>query len=117
MIVVPRWLFCPGAFGSWLLGQLAGAARTRLGERLLGSEQERALLAVGQAAIARTARELRPGGSDHEVEHLGAVVDQVFEARMPEGPLEDHPTILEALQAVATQLAVLGDPGCFVPGP
>jgi hypothetical protein len=31
---------------------------------------------------------------------------------MPEGPLDDHPTILEALQAaVATQLAVLGDPG------
>ncbi len=104
--------FLPGAFGSWLLGQLAGAARTRLGERLLGSEQERALLAAGHAAIVRTARELRPGGPDREVEHLAAVVDQVFEARMPEGPLEDHPTILEALQAaVATQLAVLGDPG------
>jgi tetratricopeptide (TPR) repeat protein len=39
------------------------------------------------------------------------VVDQVFEARMQNGFLEDHPTILEGLQAaVAAQLAVLADP-------
>jgi tetratricopeptide (TPR) repeat protein len=103
-----------GVFGSWLrsrlLGQFADAARDRLAEGLFGSEQERALFAVGEAAIGRTARDLRPGGSDQDVEHLAAVLDEVFEAGLPTAPLEDQPTILEALQTgVTAQLAVLGD--------
>jgi hypothetical protein len=101
-----------GAFGSWLQGQFFDAARKRLGERLLGSEQERALPAAGQVAIARTARELRPDGSDEVVEHLAAVLDQVFRAPMPADPLEGQPTILQALEAgIAAQLAGLGDAG------
>jgi tetratricopeptide (TPR) repeat protein len=44
------------------------------------------------------------------VEHLAAVVDQVFRAAMPTAPLEGQPTILQALQAgVTAQLAVLDD--------
>jgi tetratricopeptide (TPR) repeat protein len=95
---------------SWLLGQFAGAARQRLRDGLFGSEQESALSAAGEAAIARTARELRPDGSDQDVEQLSAVVDQVFQVRLPTAPLEEQPTILQALQtAVTGQLAVLGD--------
>ena len=40
------------------------------------------------------------------------VISQVFGAVMPQAPLRDHQTLLEALQAgVAGQLAVLDDPG------
>ncbi len=115
MILLQRGGGClVGVFGSWLrswlLGQLANAARQRLGEDLFGSEQDRALFAAGDAAMARTARELRPEGSDQEVEHLAAVLEQVFQAGMPTAPCEDQPTILDALQTgVAGQLAVLGD--------
>jgi hypothetical protein len=99
-----------GAFGSWLLGQSFDAARKRLGSQLLGSEQERALLAAGDAAIERTARELRPDASDKDVEHLAAVLDQVFRVRLPAAPLEEHSTILQALEAgITAQLAMLGD--------
>jgi hypothetical protein len=87
------------AFGVWLLEQLANAARKRLGERLLGTEHERALSAAGQAAIAQAARKLWPNGSDEDVAYLAAVVDQVFEAHMPDTPLAEQPTILQALQA------------------
>jgi tetratricopeptide (TPR) repeat protein len=103
-----------GVFGSWLrswlLGQLATATRQGLAEGLFGDEQERALSAAGEAAIQRTARELRPDGSDQEVDHLAAVVEQVFQVSLPTAPLEDQPTILQALQTgVTAQLALLGD--------
>jgi hypothetical protein len=105
-------VFLAGAFSAWLLEQLADAARNRLGERLFGSEQERALQVASNAAIARTARELRPDGSDEDVEHLAGVLDQVFQVRVPAAPLEEQTTILQALQAAMTaQLAVLGDAG------
>jgi hypothetical protein len=98
------------AFGSWLLGQFFGAVRKRLGKGLLGSEQEQALPPVGQAAILRTAREFRPGGSEEDVQHLAAVLDQVFRPPMQTAPLEGQPTILQALEAgIAARLAVLGD--------
>src|SRR6266568_8517000 len=100
-VVVPK-----APFGSWLLGQFFEAARNRLGEQLLGTEQERALRGAGVAAIAQTARELRPGGSDENVKHLAAVLDEVFWEPMPAAPFEEQPTILQALQ---TGIAVLGD--------
>jgi tetratricopeptide (TPR) repeat protein len=100
------------AFSSWLQGQFFDAARKRLGSLLLGSEQERALSGAGQVAIARTARELRPGRSREDVEHLARVVDQVFREPLPAVLLEEQNTILQALEAgVAAQLAVLGDAG------
>lgn len=98
------------AFGSWLLGQFFDTVRRRLGEQLLGGGHDRALLAAGQAAVARTARELRPDGSEEDVEHLEAVLDQVFRASPPVAPLEKQPTILHALErGIAAQLTVLGD--------
>jgi hypothetical protein len=101
-----------GTFGSWLLGQFFDAARKRLGSQLLGSEQERALSGAGEAAIARTARELRPDRSDEGSEHLAAVLDEVFRARITADSLEEQPTILQALETgIAAQLAVLGDAG------
>jgi tetratricopeptide (TPR) repeat protein len=101
-----------GPFGSWLLGKFFDAARRRLGSGLLGSELERALLAAGEAAVARTARELRRGASDDDVEQLAAVLDQVFRVPIPPPPLRGQPTILQPLETgIAAQLAVLGDAG------
>jgi tetratricopeptide (TPR) repeat protein len=98
------------ALGSWLLGQFADVSRKWLGEQLLGRDQERALRGAGKAAILRTARELRPDGSEEDVKHLAAVVDQVFRARMPNAPLEEQPTILQALESgIAAQLTMFGD--------
>jgi len=98
------------ALGSWLLGQLADAARKRLGVGLLGSEQERALRAAGQAAIMRAARELRPGTSDEDIEHVARVIDEVFQTSVPAARSAEHATLLQALQAgITAQLAVLGD--------
>ena len=98
------------AFGSWLLGQFFDAARTRLVDQVFGSEQERALRAAAVAAITLTARELRPNGSNEDVEHLAAVIDQVFREPLSAAPLEEQPTILQALETgIAAQLAVLGD--------
>jgi hypothetical protein len=98
------------AFGSWLLEQFADATRRRLGKWLLGSEQERAVRAAGQAAIVRAARELRPEASDEDVENIGRILDQVFQVRVPTVPLDEHATMLQSLQAgMVAQLAVLGD--------
>ena len=98
------------ALGSWLLGQFADAAGKRLGAGLLGGEQERALRAAGQVAIMRAARELRPGASGEDAEHVARVIDQVFRIPVSAAPLEEHATLLQALQAgITAQLAVLGD--------
>jgi tetratricopeptide (TPR) repeat protein len=103
-------VFLPEALGSWLLGQFADAVSKRLGVGLLGGEQERALRAAGRAATKRTARELRPGASGEDVEHVARVIDEVFRVAVPAAPLEEHATLLQALQAGMTaQLAVLGD--------
>ena len=47
---------------SWLLGQLADAARRRLTTFVLGDEQERALRSVVKAAVRLTAAQLYPEG-------------------------------------------------------
>src|SRR6266508_3829152 len=104
-------MFVAGAFGTWLIERLADAARSRSATWLLGSEQQRALRAAGQTAIARTAAELRPDGSDDQVKRLAAILDQVFKIPVSAAPLKENITLLQELQAATTaQLAVLGDP-------
>jgi hypothetical protein len=52
--------FIADALGGWLIGQVAAAARKRLGDWLLRTEQERALRKAATAAIQATAKQFRP---------------------------------------------------------
>jgi hypothetical protein len=108
-------VFVADAFGGWLVGQVAEAGRKRLGNWLLGSEQERALHHTATAAIHAAARQLRPwpttADDPQDADHLARVIDEVFQtAPTPAESLAEHPTLLQGLQAgVAGRLAVLGD--------
>jgi tetratricopeptide (TPR) repeat protein len=95
---------------SWLLGQLADAARRRLTTFVLGDEQERALRSVVKAAVRLTAAQLYPEGGE-QAERLEMVIGQAIEEPMPSTPLTGHATLLQAFQAgITMQLAPLGDP-------
>lgn len=101
-------MFFAEAIGAWLLGRAGDAGQRRLVEWMFDSEQERALQQAANAAIQRTAEELRPESGS--VEDLAMVVDQVFREPLPVMPSSEHGTVLEAVQAaVARQLAVLDD--------
>jgi hypothetical protein len=107
--------FIADALGGWLVGQVAAAGRKRLGDWLLGTEQERALQQAATAAIQATARLFRPEpvvvDDPQGADHLARVIDQVFEKPpTPAESLAGQPTLLEGLQAgVVSRLAALGD--------
>ena len=95
---------------AWLVGLFADAGRMRLTAWVLGSDQERELRSAAAAAVQLTAAELRPEGGE-QAEQLARVVGEVLGGPMPEAPLAEHGTLLEALQAgIARQLAPLDDP-------
>jgi hypothetical protein len=104
--------FVVAALGSWLIEQAASSLAHRLGERLLGSEQQRALHEVGREAIRRTATQLAPD----DAEHVAMVVDEVFQTDLPADRALDagtgrSATLLETIYAgMAARLSVLGDP-------
>jgi tetratricopeptide (TPR) repeat protein len=108
-------LFIAQAFGDWLVGYLVEAGGQRLSRWLRGGEQQRAVQDAATAAIAATARQLRPlpAATDDPrgADHLARVIDQVFrQAPTPEESLAQQPTLLQGLHAgVAARLAVLAD--------
>ena len=103
-------VFLADAFGAWLVEQFADATLKKVSGWILGSEQERSLRSVGVNAVAKTAHDLRPGASDEEVDHFSSVLNQVFDLHVPDSPLQNYPTILQALQArITEQISVLGD--------
>lgn len=96
--------------GAWLVSLLADAGRKKLTTWIFGDEQERALRQAGTAAIQAAAKELRPQ-DDEGAEHLAMVISQVFGTPIPNAPMLEQATLLEALQAgVSSQLAVMSDP-------
>jgi hypothetical protein len=107
--------FIADALGGWLIGQVAAGGRKRLGDWLLGTEQERALQQAATAAIHATAEQFRPkpavADDAQGADHLARVIDHVFEKpQTPAESLAGHSTLLEGLQAgVAARLATLGD--------
>jgi hypothetical protein len=107
--------FVAEAFGGWLVGQVADATRKGLADRLLGSDQERALQKAATAAIKVTAQQFRPGSAIGEdalgADHLARVIDHVFRTTpMTAESFAGRATLLQGLQiGVAAHLAVLGD--------
>ena len=97
---------------AWLVGLLGEAGRRGLVRLVLGSDLERALLTVMDAAVTGTAAELRPR-DDLAAEHLAAVIAQVAQARVPrELDLAAGQSLWQAISAgVSEQVAVLDDPG------
>ena len=103
--------FVADDLAAWLVGLLADSGRKRLTAWLVGDEQQRALRQAATAAVQSAAGDLCAGDQERADEQA-MVISQVFGAVMPQAPLRDHQTLLEALQAgVAGQLAVLDDPG------
>lgn len=103
--------FVADDLAAWLVGLLADSGRKRLTAWLVGDEQERALRQAATAAVQGTAGALCAGDQERADEQA-MVISQVFGAVMPQAPLRDHSTLLEALQTgVAGQLAFLDDPG------
>jgi hypothetical protein len=93
-------LFIAQAFGDWLVGYLAEAARQRLSRWLLGGEQQRAVEDAATAAIDATARQLRPTPTTTDdprgADHLARVIDMVFQQTpTPEESLAQQPTLLQ----------------------
>ncbi|HLK79828.1 MAG TPA: hypothetical protein VKU77_40020, partial [Streptosporangiaceae bacterium] len=100
-------VFVANALGGWLIGQLAGAGRTKLTKLVLGSEQERALRQAVDAAVRATAEEMSPSGGE-QAGQIAMVINQLFGDPMPDAPLAGPVMLLEGLQAgIAGQLAVL----------
>lgn len=98
-------VYVPRSFASWLIRQ----GSKRLGEYVLGTEQERALEQAASAAIKNTADDLCDGHSETS-NYLAMVVDQVFTEPLHVMPPTDHETLLQALQrGISRQLAALGD--------
>jgi hypothetical protein len=101
--------FLESHLGSWLVSFLTKNGRSWLTSQLLGAPQERALHAAARAAVRQTARTFHPD-DDEQAAHVELVITEVFGRPLPETPLADQATMLEALQAgVAAQLAVLDD--------
>jgi len=102
--------FVADDLAAWLVALLADSGRKRLTSWLVGDEQERALQQAAAAAVESAANALSPGDKERADEQA-MVISHVFGAVMPQAPLRDHRTLLEALQAgVAGQLSVLDDP-------
>ncbi|MGI8450302.1 MAG: hypothetical protein ACR2MP_24630 [Streptosporangiaceae bacterium] len=103
--------FVADDLAAWLVSLLADTGRKRLAAWLLGDEQERALRQAATAAVQDAADDLC-AGDEQRSRHQAMVISQVFGVVVPDAPLRDHRTLLEALQAgVVSQLAVLDDPG------
>ena len=103
--------FVADDLAAWLVSLLADTGRKRLAAWLLGDEQERALRQAATAAVQDAADDLC-AGDERRSRHQAMVISQVFGVVVPDAPLRDHRTLLEALQAgVVSQLAVLDDPG------
>ena len=103
--------FVADDLAAWLVSLLADTGRKRLAAWLLGDEQERALRQAATAAVQDAADDLC-AGDEQRAGHQAMVISQVFGVVVPDAPLRDHRTLLEALQAgVVSQLAVLDDPG------
>lgn len=104
-------VFVADGLSAWLIFILAEAGRRRLTGWVLGSEQERELRSAAKAAVQLTATEVRPEGGER-AEELARVVNEVFGGPMPNAPLAEYGTLLEALQAgIARQLDPLDNPG------
>jgi hypothetical protein len=102
-------VFVADALGTWLVEQLADACRKKLTELVLGSEQERALRRVADAAVWATAEEVSPSGSG-QADQVAMVIGEVFRNPAPDAPPAGPVMLLQGLQAaIAGQLAVLDD--------
>lgn len=102
-------VFVADDLGAWLVGLLADAARKRTTAVVLGNDQQRALRQAATAAVQSTVEELHPEGGQ-QAEQLAMVVSEVFSEPLPDMPLSEQGTLLQALQAgVAGRLAVLDD--------
>ena len=111
----PSWydngavVFVADDLAAWLIGLVADRGRKKLSTLVLGTEQERALRVAATAAVRLTAEEVCPGDGEH-AEDTALVISQVFSQPVPEAPLAERNTVLEALRAgIAGQLAVLDD--------
>jgi len=102
-------VFVADDLAAWLVGLLAEQSRRRLTTVLLGTEQERAVRSAATVAVQQTAKDLRPD-DDGQAEQVALVISQVFSDPVPDAPLTERQTILEALQAgITAHLAVLDD--------
>jgi len=103
--------FLAGAFGTWLLEQLADAGRKRLTQFGLGDDLQRAMRSVATDAIHLTAGQFCPADSTRALQ-IEMVIDHVFTDPLSAGPATTggHETLLQVVQAgVAAQLAPLDD--------
>ena len=91
-------VFVADDLGAWLVAALADAGRRRLTTWVLGSDQERALRQAAAAAVELTGLEIRPGGGE-QADQVALVINQVFSEPIPDVPLAEQATVLEALQA------------------
>jgi NACHT domain len=102
--------FVADDLAAWLVALLADSGRKKLASWLAGDEQERALRQAATAAVQSAAADLCAGDQERADEQA-LVISHVFGTVMPQAPLQDHQTLLEALQAgVAAQLTVLDNP-------
>ena len=103
--------FVADDLAAWLVALVADSGRKKLTSLLVGDERDRALLQAATAAVQSAAADLCVGDQERADEQA-MVISHVFGTVVPETPLRDHQTLLEALQAgVAGQLAVLDDRG------
>jgi hypothetical protein len=102
-------VFAVGAFGAWLVEQVADAGRKKLTELIFGDEQDRALRQAAAAAIWATVYEFSLPDSE-SAGQAAMVIDQVFTDPQPDIIRAGPVMLLEGLQAgVTRQLAVLDD--------
>jgi hypothetical protein len=86
-------------------------AAKKLTSLVLGDEQERVLRPAATAAVQLTAAELCSGDAQRAAE-LATMIGPLFKTPLPEAPLGEQATVLEALQAaIAGQLQILDDSG------
>ena len=101
--------FVADDLAAWLTGLLADAGSKKLVALVLGTDQDRELRQAATKAVQRTAEDLCPANYE-QAEQAALVISQVFSEPVPDAPLAEHRTVLEALQAgIAGQLAVLDD--------
>jgi tetratricopeptide (TPR) repeat protein len=101
--------FVSSALATWLLEQLADAARGRLATFFLGDEQERALQSAATTAIRLTAIDFFPY-DEVQAAQLALIMDQVFTDSVHGTTMAPSGTLLEVLQSgIAAKVAPLGD--------
>src|SRR6185437_9104150 len=102
--------FVSSALATWLLEQLADAARGRLATFFLGDEQERALQSAATTAVRLTAIDFFPH-DEVQAAQLALIIDQVFTDSVHGTTMAPSDTLLEVLQSgIAAKVAPLGDP-------